>query len=82
MLRSLARLLQPFARLAHLNHMSRPTMQSMRVPPAGGDSGFCRRLPEVSANERDFWRRAVAEERERLDLSAHAAAGASREDAH
>jgi hypothetical protein len=30
--------------------------------------GYSRRLPEVSAQERDFWRRAVALERERLEL--------------
>jgi hypothetical protein len=42
--------------------------------------GFCRRLPEVSASERDFWRRAVAEERERLDLSECAAARPDRRD--
>jgi len=38
----------------------------------GLDRGSGRRLPEVSAQERDFWRRAVAEERERLDLAGHA----------
>lgn len=41
---------------------------------------FCRRLPEVSANERDFWRRAVAEERERLDLAECAAPRPGRRD--
>lgn len=55
---------------------------SMRVPAAGADGGFCRRLPEVSARERDFWRRAVAEERERLDLGRHASAGPDRQDVH
>jgi hypothetical protein len=42
--------------------------------------GFCRRLPEVSASERDFWRRAVAEERERLDLAEGAAERQERRD--
>jgi hypothetical protein len=47
-----------------------------------GSSGFCRRVPEVSAGERDFWRRAVAEERERLDLSQTSCSCSGRRDAH
>lgn len=54
----------------------------MRTPPAGGEGGFCRRLPQVSARERDFWRRAVAEERERLDLGGHAGTASGRQDVH
>ncbi len=80
--RSLARLLQPFGSLAHLNDMSRPTTSSMQTPPAGGDGGFCRRLPEVSPRERDFWKRAVAEERERLDLGEPVAVLRGRQDVH
>jgi len=30
-------------------------------------------LPPVTSRERDFWRRAVAEERARLELTGHAA---------
>jgi len=42
--------------------------------------GFCRRLPEVSASERDFWRRAVAEERDGFDISECAAPRPDRRD--
>jgi hypothetical protein len=80
-LRSLARWLQPFGRLAHLNVMSRTT-PLFASPTSGGDGGFCRRLPEVSARERDFWRRAVEEERARLDLGGHDAAASGRQDVH
>jgi hypothetical protein len=38
----------------------------------GEERGSGHRLPEVSAQERDFWRRAVAEERERLELAGQA----------
>lgn len=55
--------------------MNDPTQQR-----GAATGGFCRRLPEVSASERDFWRRAVAEERERLDLSEGAAARLDRRD--
>lgn len=55
-----------------------PTLQA----PAPERQGISRRLPEVSARERDFWRRAVAEERERLDLAEHGAAAPCRPDAH
>jgi len=55
---------------------------SMQAAPAGGDGGFCRRLPEVSSRERDFWRRAVAEERERMDLARQGTAACGRQDAH
>lgn len=54
----------------------------MRISPASGEGEFCRRLPEVSARERDFWKRAVAEERERLDLGEHLAALPGRQDVH
>jgi hypothetical protein len=73
---------QPFGPLAHLNDMSRHTSTSMRTPPAGGEGGFCRRLPQVSPRERDFWKRAVAEERERLDLGGPVAALPGRQDVH
>jgi hypothetical protein len=73
---------QPFGPLAHLNDMSRPVNTSMRTPSAGGEGGFCRRLPQVSPRERDFWKRAVAEERERLDLGEPAAAVSGRQDVH
>jgi hypothetical protein len=62
--------------------MSRLTTPFASTPPSGGDGGFCRRLPEVSARERDFWRRAVEEERERLDLGGRSAAAAGRQDVH
>jgi hypothetical protein len=54
----------------------------MQTPPAGGEGGFCRRLPEVSPRERDFWKRAVAEERERLDLGEPVAVLRGRQDVH
>jgi len=47
-----------------------------------GNEGFCRHLPEVSARERNFWRQAVAEERERLVLAEHGGGHAGRRDTH
>jgi hypothetical protein len=41
-------------------------------PAANDDAGGA--LPQVTRRERDFWRRAVAEERARLELKGHAAA--------
>jgi hypothetical protein len=73
---------QPSAPLAHLNAMNRTSMAGSGERQAGATGGFCRRLPEVSVNEREFWRRAVAEERERLDLASSAGSGAGRRDAH
>jgi len=60
--------------------MSRTSTHVLAGQRGAADGGFCRRLPEVSASERDFWRRAVAEERERLDLSECAAARPDRRD--
>ena len=62
--------------------MSRPATPFMRMPPDGEGGGFCRRLPEVSADERDFWRRAVAQERQKLVLDPRPDAGTSRQDVH
>ena len=62
--------------------MSRPTTPCMRMPPDGEGGGFCRRLPEVSADERDFWRRAVAQERQKLVLDGDGTAAAGRQDVH
>jgi len=60
--------------------MSRTSAHGGSRQGAAAGGGFCRRIPEVSAGERDFWRRAVAEERERLDLAEHAAPEAARPD--
>lgn len=57
------------------------TQQCLPRGPAE-DEGFCRGLPQVSATERDFWRRAVAEQRLRLDIAEAVARGATRHDAH
>lgn len=61
--------------------MASPNPQTL-LAPAPDRQGLSRYLPEVSARERDFWRRAVAEERERLDLAEHCAAVPGRPDAH
>ncbi len=45
-------------------------MQSQQS--SGTDSAFPA-LPVVTSRERDFWRRAVAEQRQRLELAGHAA---------
>ncbi|MBS1199805.1 MAG: hypothetical protein H6R27_483 [Proteobacteria bacterium] len=62
--------------------MNRTSISDLAVRHDAPSGGFCRRLPEVSATERDFWRRAVAEERERLDLGEGMGARAARPDAH
>jgi hypothetical protein len=49
-------------------------------PVAADDAGAC--LPPVSSRERDFWRRAVAEERARLELTGHAATTEPQLDLH
>ena len=60
--------------------MSRASTNGLTGQHGTATGGFCRRLPEVSASERDFWRRAVAEERERLDLAECAPARPGRRD--
>lgn len=57
-------------------------MNDLTQQRGAATGGFCRRLPEVSASERDFWRRAVAEERERLDLAEGAVVRTCRRDAN
>lgn len=57
-------------------------MNGLTQQRGAASGGFCRRLPEVSATERDFWRRAVAEERERLDLAEGTGMRGVRPDAH
>jgi hypothetical protein len=60
--------------------MSRASDTDREGQRGGEDRGFCRRWPEVSASERDFWRRAVAEERERLVLAERTAVPGGRPD--
>lgn len=57
-------------------------MNGLTGQRATGNEGFCRHLPEVSARERDFWRQAVAEERERLVIAEHGGGHAGRRDTH
>jgi ferredoxin len=56
---------------------SRPGAQLVAVTD-GGDGT----LPPVTRDERDFWRRAVAEERQRLELSGYAAPPGLRSEVH
>ncbi len=58
--------------------MSRTGDADREGQPGREERGFCRHWPEVSASERDFWRRAVAEERERLVLGERQATPATR----
>lgn len=62
----------PFARCCVLVSMGSSAMDSRgrkKGPPAIGHGGGLG-LP-VTTRERDFWRRAVAEERQRLALAGH-----------
>jgi hypothetical protein len=49
-------------------------------PAANDDAGGG--LPLVTSRERDFWRRAVAEERARLELTGHAGAAGPQTNVH
>jgi hypothetical protein len=62
----------PFARCCVLVSMSSNAMDSRgrKKSPAAAGHGGGFELP-VTTSERDFWRRAVAEERQRLALAGH-----------
>jgi hypothetical protein len=59
--------------------MNRNTIQSQQS--SGTDPAFPA-LPVVTSRERDFWRRAVAEQRQRLELTGHEAPPELRAERH